>query len=226
VIWMKKLMVMWCAALVVQGCNKKQQDVQIRPKPQEHAQIPPAIQQTGAQGALPPRLLTAVAENFPQYHVPAGIDLTGLWAKAVQEGSLPFLCHGDFNGDGLDDYAIVLIAQNNWRFVIFEQRPGGEFLPGYIARPHLPAELPKAGENTSIEAPQELILEKLAKGQVWAPEAGDEPYEVKLQTDGIILHDRKKLRYADLDATTLVSFANGRFRQDNFAELLIPIEKP
>lgn len=212
-----KLLMVWCVAIVLIGCNKKQQEVQISPKPPRAA----------APSGLPPGLLAAVAENFPQYHVPAGSDLSGLWAKAVQEGTTPFLCHGDFKGDGLDAYAIVLIAQNNWRFVIFEQRPGGEFLPAYVARPRLPTELPKSSaENTEIEAPQELILEKLAKGQAWAPEAGDEPYEVKLQTDGIVLHNRKKLPYADLDATTLVSFANGRFKQDNFAELLVPIEKP
>ena len=58
-----------------------------------------------------------------------------------------------------------------------------------------------------------------------SPEGGDEPYEIKLQTDGIILHHRKKLRYADLDETTLISLKDGRFSQ-NCAELLVPVEKP
>jgi len=58
-----------------------------------------------------------------------------------------------------------------------------------------------------------------------SPEGGDEPYEIKLQTDGIILHHRKKLRYADLDEITLISLKDGRFSQ-NCAELLVPVEKP
>jgi len=185
------------------GCEKKQRDPQVVPKPQR-ATVP---------GALPTRLLTAVSENFPRYHVPAGSDLTGLWAKGDQAGTAPFICQGDFNGDGLADAAIVLIGRDAWRFVIFEQKPGGDFLPAYIARPQLPTELAKGGEDISIEAPQEMILEKIAKGQVWAPEGGDEPYEVRLQTDGIILHHRKKLRYADLDEATLIGYADGRFKQ-------------
>ncbi len=197
----KRLIMVWCAALIVLGCNKKQ-DVHLQPKPQEQAQIPPALQPAAAQGDLPPWLLTAIGENFPQYHVPAGSDMTGFWAKAVHEGSTSFLCRGDFKGDGLDDYAIVLIAQNNWRFVIFDQRPGGGFFPAYVARPRLPTELPKGrSENTDIEAPQELILEKLAKGQVWAPEAGDEPYEVNLQTDGERGHELGAWSPSPLPAT-------------------------
>ena len=54
--------------------------------------------------------------------------------------------------------AIVLIGQGSWRFVIFEQRQGGDFFPVYAARPHLPTELSKGGEDSSIEAPQEMIL--------------------------------------------------------------------
>jgi hypothetical protein len=34
-------------------------------------------------------------------------------------------------------------------------------------------------------------VKRIEKGQGWAPEGGDEPHEVKLQTEGIILHHRK-----------------------------------
>lgn len=67
----------------------------------------------------------------------------------------------------------------------------------------------------------------MTKGQVRAPEAGDQPNEVKVQTDGIMLHFRKKLpEGGDLDATTLISSIQGWFKQDNFFELLVPIDKP
>ena len=215
-IWTNRFMRVGCLALLVlSGCDKKQHDAQVVPKPQDAT----------AADALPARLLTAITENFPRYHVPAGSDLTGLWAKAGQAGTPPFICQGDFNGDGLADAAIVLIGRDAWRFVIFEQGPGGDFLPAYIARPQLPTELPKGGEDISIEAPQEMILERIAKGQVWAPEGGDERYEVRLQTDGIVLHHRKKLRYADLDEATMISYADGRFKQ-HFSELLVPVVKP
>jgi hypothetical protein len=203
------------------GCGKTQDNLTVGTKPQ----------QTAAPISLPPRLLVAVTEKFPQYRVPASSDLTAYWAKTDQDGAIPFLCEGDFTGDGLTDYAIVLIGQETWRFVVFEQRTEGDFRSAYVARPLLPSESPKsaqAQEGVLFEAPQELILEKLPKGNVWAPEAGDEPYEVKLQTEGIILHHRKKLKLSpgDLDATTVISYANGRFKQDNCCELLVPIDLP
>jgi hypothetical protein len=204
--------------VMLTGCGKKQDKV--------NATSHPKPDQTAALVSLPPRLRAAIKENFVLYHVPSGADLKGHWAQADQEGSPPFLCQGDFNGDGLTDYAIVLIGQENWRFVVFEQRPEGDFFPAYVARPYLDSELPRgAREEGLFDAPQELVVEKLAKGQVWAPEAGDEPYEVKLQTDGIILHHRKKLAYGDLDQTTLIGYAQGRFKQDNCCELLVPTDK-
>jgi len=211
--------VMLCLTVVLfSGCGKKQDNLTVGTK--SHQTTPPF--------SLPSRLLAAITEKFPLYHVPAGSDLSGLWAKADQDGSLPFLCKGDFTGGGLADYAIVLIGRESWRFVVFEQRPGRDFLPAYVARPPLLSELPKGAPDEALfQAPQELIVERLAKGQVWSPEAGDEPYEVKPQTDGIILHQRKKLSSGgDLDATTLISYIQGRFKQDNCCELLVPIDVP
>jgi len=57
----------------------------------------------------------------------------GQWAKGVQAGTPPFMCEGDFSGDGLTDEAIILIGQDSWRFVVFEQRRGGDFFPVYVA---------------------------------------------------------------------------------------------
>ena len=177
---------------------------------------------------LPPALVNSIKKSFPDYHVPAAGDLTGHWAEKKQTGVPPFICQGDFNGDGLTDAAVILIGQNVWRLVIFEQRRGGDFFPAYVARPKLRVELPKVGkdgEDTSIEAPQEVLLKTIAKGQLWAPEGGDQPHEVKLPVDGIVVEHFKKLRYAELDETTLVRFQDGQFTQDNSLELLVPINE-
>ena len=69
-------------------------------------------------------------------------------------------------------------------------------------------------------------MEELTKGQVRAPEAGDQPNELKVQTDGIMLTFARNCRQEDLDATTLISYIQGWFKQGNFFELLVPIDKP
>jgi hypothetical protein len=176
--------------------------------------------------AFPSTFVASVKNNFPNYRIPTEVDLTGHWAEREHAGVPPFACKGDFNGDGLTDEAIILLGENVWRLVIFEQGPNGDFFPTYVARPKLRTELPRVGEDTSIDAPQEVILKTIEKGQIWAPEGGDQPYEVKLRTDGIIFEHFKKLRFAELDETTLIEYKNGQFRQSNVLELLVPIERP
>jgi hypothetical protein len=189
---------------------------------------PPPNRATENPPAPPPALLTSIRKNFPEFRVPAAADLTGQWAQSGRAGVPPFISQGDFNGDGLTDAAVILIGHNLWRFVVFEQTSGGAYFPAYVARPKLRTELPKVGkdgEGTSIEAPQEMIVKTLVKGQVWAPEGGDQPYQVKLPVDGIVVEHFKKLRYAELDEATLVRLQDGQFTQDNSLELLVPIER-
>jgi hypothetical protein len=183
----------------------------------------PTIEESSA---FPPALVASVKKNFPGYRIPIEADLTGHWAEREHAGAPPFACKGDFNGDGLTDAAIILLGKNVWRLVIFVQGSNGDFFPAHVARPKMRAELPKVGEDTSIAAPQEVILKTIEKGQVWAPEGGDQPYEVKLRADGIIFEHFKKLRFAELDETTLIEYKDGQFRQSNVLELLVPIEMP
>lgn len=176
--------------------------------------------------ALPQALVNSIKKNLPGYRIPDGVDLTGRWDERNKSGVPHFFCRGDFNGDGRTDVAIIVIGQNTWRLVIFEQTREGDFLRVYVARPKLRTELAKGGEDTSIEAPQEVILKTIQKDKVWAPEGGDQPYEVKLRTDGIIVEHLKKLRFADLDETTLIEYKDGQYKQSNVLELLVSIEKP
>jgi len=58
--------------------------------------------------------------------------------------------------------------------------------PDYPEHPHGKREMEgnKATNQMTFIA-RILRIAEGEKGQVWAPEGGDEPYKVKLQTDGI-----------------------------------------
>src|SRR5262249_36776613 len=106
VIWIKRLVMVSCLALIPQsGWQERKPD----------GQVPPKREQATATVHLPPQLLTAITANFPTYHVPAGTDLRGQWARAVKTGTPPFICEGDFNGDGLTDVAVILVGNKEWK---------------------------------------------------------------------------------------------------------------
>jgi hypothetical protein len=148
--------------------------------------------------------------NFPGYRVPNEHDVTDAWAAANPSGGAPYVCWGDFNGDGIQDAAMFLLSERDLRFVIFEQNKDSHYEPVYIARGKQRAELRKNWEEVMITAPQKVILQTVSKGESWAPEGGDTVQEVKLKHDAVQFVSKPQ---PDDYFASLILFDNGEYRQ-------------
>jgi len=171
---------------------------------------------------LPPGLQAAISANFPAYRIPEAKDITGYWTLDKKLGVASFVCRGDFNGDGLEDAAIILIDEHDWRFVIFEKDSEGKYRPGFVARAKTKEEEGKYGENEILTSPQQLLLRTVHKGDTWAPEAGDTWVNEPLKVDAIEL--TAKLR-PNFSFTALVLHETGEYQQV-FRDPLIELPAP
>lgn len=79
---------------------------------------------------LPDNLLESIKANFPVFHVPTTSDMKDQWVSRKMPNSLPFVVWGNFNGDGLTDVAIILLSENQWKFIIFHRNDQG-YIPAY-----------------------------------------------------------------------------------------------
>ncbi len=159
---------------------------------------------------VPSGLQTGIKTNFPSYRVPEAKDMKAGWTVNKKLGFSPFLCLGDFNGDGIEDAAIILIGEQTWRLVIFEQDKQGEYRPTFVARPKTKPELGKYWENEILLTPQQMLLRKVRKGETWAPEAGDDPQLGKLKVDAIELTAKPA---PNADFASLLIWEKGKYRQ-------------
>lgn len=169
--------------------------------------------------SLPEALRASVNASFPGYRIPHGKDIADGWAIDKSPGVFSFLCRGDFNGDGSEDAAIILISEQSWRFVIFEKDLQGEYRPAFVARPKNKEEIGKYEEKQILSQPQQLLLRTVKKGETWAPEAGDDPNLGPMKTDAIELI-AKPLPNAYF--ASLIMFKEGKYQQvylDPLAEL-------
>ena len=176
------------------------------------------------QEALPEAMQASVVANFPGYRVPEGKDITGGWAIDKQPGAFSFLCRGDFNGDGVEDAAVILIGQQSWRLVIFENNSLGQYRPAFVARPKNKAELGKYWENQILSAPQQLIIRTVKKGETWAPEADDDPNLGRLKVDSIEMVAKP---IPNAYFSSLVIFEGGKYQQVYLDPLVeLPADAP
>lgn len=70
---------------------------------------------------LPDSLIQFVKRNIPDFHIPTKKDMHGNWAAYIKTGELPFMCKGDFDGNGKVDFALLLIGTEEWRLFSFHQ---------------------------------------------------------------------------------------------------------
>lgn len=172
---------------------------------------------------IPAGLKEAVRADFPSYRLPEESDLTGGWVVR-KPGNSSFLCFGDFNGDGIGDAAVILIGEQAWRFVVFEQDKSGEYRPAFIARPKTKEELGRYWAEEILLIPQQILLRKVGKGETWAPEAGDDPHLGRLKADAIELRAKPK---PNADSASLVIWERGKYRQVSYEPLVeLPADAP
>lgn len=172
---------------------------------------------------IPSGLKEAIKADFPSYRFPEERDLTGEWAVR-KSGSYSFLCFGDFNGDGVEDAALVLISEQAWRLVVLEQRSPGEYRPAFVARPKTKEELGRYWADEILLTPQQMLLHKVGKGETWAPEAGDDPHLGRLKRDAIALTAKPK---PNADFASLLIWEGGKYRQVFYEPLVeLPADEP
>jgi hypothetical protein len=62
-------------------------------------------------GAVPFAIRRIIQSDFAGFSLPTERDLSGLWGSYQTRYSwLPYLVSGDFNDDGLPDYAALLVS--------------------------------------------------------------------------------------------------------------------
>jgi hypothetical protein len=153
------------STLVTQGESTAQNPVTEPVAPLSASANRPASEGT----PFPPGLQAIVSAEFPAYRIPEGRDIVGGWTVDQKMGVSSFLCRGDFNGDGLEDVAAVLISEQGWRFAIFEQDNERAYRLTFVARPKNKEELGKDREKELLSNPQQISLRKVPKGENWAP---------------------------------------------------------
>jgi hypothetical protein len=98
---------------------------------------------------LPEAVRSLVARDFPGLRIPDDADMTYEWITS--EGSGPFMLRADFDGNGFEDTALVLLGGSEWKIVLFNQKSEGIFETGY-------AEAGRHGPGESVVCPQQITL--------------------------------------------------------------------
>lgn len=72
---------------------------------------------------LPTQLSKAISRHFPEFKLPGNKDYKGDWVEFFKDQPVPFLAFDDFNYDGEQDIAALLLSQNSdrWKLVIFHK---------------------------------------------------------------------------------------------------------
>lgn len=76
-------------------------------------------QQTESILELHPALEKVLRERLSEWRLPARSDFIGQWKEFLKTEQIPFVSWGDFNGDGCEDLALILIGARLWKVVVF-----------------------------------------------------------------------------------------------------------
>lgn len=68
---------------------------------------------------LPPALEKILRERLSDWRLPTRSDFTGLWEGFLRKQHVPFASKGDFDDDGNEDLALMLIGADSWKVVVF-----------------------------------------------------------------------------------------------------------
>jgi hypothetical protein len=175
-------------------------------------------QAASENAAVPAALVESVNANFSGYRIPAAADIKDAWA-GKEAGASPFLAQGDFDGDGRNDAAVIIIGDSDWKLVIFEQDEQQHYAPAAVFRAKTVEEAPLYARYNVIAAPQHLILKSMRKGETWVVEGGDVSNDFALKLDSIELVYQPKPDFID---KSLILFADGKYQpqwEDSFVQV-------
>ncbi|HUI75360.1 MAG TPA: hypothetical protein VLX32_10460 [Candidatus Acidoferrum sp.] len=153
---------------------------------------------------------------MPGYHLPNSKDGD---AKNSRETSSPFSfhCSGDFTSSGHEEFALILLGQDQLRVAIFAPNAGGPYRLIYLARPKIAEEWGEYAEGSLVQHAEQIEMRTIPKGESWAPESGDVFENFHAPRDAIDLHTHPKPNY---DFASLLLHENGEFQQLNSQPLI------
>jgi len=150
------------------------------------------------QSVIPAAVRDVIRDEFPGFALPTEADLHGRWSDfATRYSWLPYLASGDFNDDGIKDYAALLVGTNEWKFVIFQSAEGGGYAPVILQTGAIPG-------SGYFRYPMALEIKTVLKDQTFAPEGSDGIVQYTVKHDSIELRDSNR-------GTWLFQYANGRY---------------
>ncbi|MGA8222311.1 MAG: energy transducer TonB [Candidatus Acidiferrales bacterium] len=85
----------------------------------------------GMSLSLPESVGETIRLKFPGLRIPGERDMKDLWATETAPGTLPYFAEGDFNGDGREDFALLLANEKEYWLVIFHRGADCSYSVGY-----------------------------------------------------------------------------------------------
>jgi hypothetical protein len=109
---------------------------------------------------LPDSLSRFIIQQYPKLRLPARSDMTGSWARFIENAAVPYACWGFFDDKEKTDIALILLGKGEWRVLAFHPLNDGQYavlpLEGY----------PGSTEDfTKAHVPQEFSLFTVKAGQ-------------------------------------------------------------
>ncbi len=152
----------------------------------------------------PSGLADAVNACCAGFHLPRRNEVRGAWADSDGAGSVAFFVEGDFNGDGAKDAAALLVSSDGAavELAVFEGGPGSYRLAHRRSLSRV--------DDLKIEAPQEIVLVLVRRGDEWAPECGDVPQTFAHSHDAIAFETRKTDAQGSVLAYAHLLYWNGK----------------
>jgi len=149
--------------------------------PIAYAELPEVVKINGEKTLkLPNKFIQSLPELAPGYQLPNNSDLKTLWASESDKISgLPYVCWGDYNGDGTTDIGIFLEKGGKWKFFVF-------LLTNGKYRQRLVNDIDEYG-------PQFVLVKTLKRGKTFTYK-GERSHNYKYQNDAILYqYDRGRI---------------------------------
>jgi hypothetical protein len=143
---------------------------------------------------LPDTVHELIRAKFPGFRVPDQSDMKDLWASETEPGSLAYFDQGDFNGDGRNDFALLLTKDKEYWLVIFHRQQDCTYTIGY-----------KTGGYADVPL-QSVFLRTIPKGN-----------EEKVAENKSLRFDTDALEWTSVGrSVALVYWKNGKYETYDF----------
>ena len=81
----------------------------------------------GTGNEIPSSIKVLIEKEFASYRIPKQKDIQGVWKDRIDQKRSTYYTSGDFDGNGLEDLAMILLGQKDWKLVAFHQISKGQY---------------------------------------------------------------------------------------------------